>query len=147
MIDNGEDGGEQGGEADFSAADTGIVDFATSFSERRRCFDLAFNSSISSFSMQQENNAIIPLLLVDQVSEALFYEQGTMAIKRCNVNLCCCASTAAIAEEASFPNIAVFDFRSCNFASAASSFIAMSGLPFPSLSFACRLDTSTAYLG
>ncbi|XP_031129180.1 uncharacterized protein LOC116030943 isoform X3 [Ipomoea triloba] len=52
MIDNGEDGGEQGGEADFSAADTGIVDFATSFSERRRCFDLAFNSSISSFSMQ-----------------------------------------------------------------------------------------------
>lgn len=70
----------------------------------------------------------------------------TMAINRWSVSLCCWASTAAIAAEASFPNVFIFDFKSCSFASAASSLYAMSGWPVPSLSLACRLDTSTAYL-
>lgn len=70
-----------------------------------------------------------------------------MEISLWSVNLCCWASTAAIAAAASFPNIDVFDLRSCSFASAASSFIAISGLPVPSLTFAWRLETSIAYLG
>ncbi|CAH1453138.1 unnamed protein product [Lactuca virosa] len=52
---------------------------------------------------------------------------------------------AAIADAASLPKIAILDFRSCNFDSAASSFISMFGFHVPSLTLACLLETSIAY--
>lgn len=70
----------------------------------------------------------------------------TIVISRWRVSLCCWASTAAIAAAASFPNIAMFDFRSCSFASAASSFVIFSILPTVSLTFAWRFETSIACL-
>lgn len=43
--------------------------------------------------------------------------------------------------EASLPKVATFDFRSLSFASAASSFDTLSGLPLDSLTLAWRLET------
>lgn len=79
-----------------------------------------------------------------QSSERLVF---TMDISRWSVNLCCWASTAVIAAVASFPNIAMFDFRSWSLDSAASSLKTMSGLPAPSRNFAWRFETSITYLG
>ncbi|KAG5035716.1 hypothetical protein JHK87_010626 [Glycine soja] len=59
----------------------------------------------------------------------------------------CFVTHSAIAATASFPNMAMFVFRSCSFVSAASSFIEFSALPGVSLTFVWHLETSIACVG
>lgn len=82
----------------------------------------------------------IYILAYFDIITTMYYH--TISTSLWKVSLCCCASTAANAAEASLPRTAMFAFSSCIFASAACSLATCSAVG-DSLTRACLLEISS----